>query len=134
MKKLPRYWIEYATSWQHVPMAYWVHRQPEGDQWYDSETFDPPAPCPEGKKGFRILCIESRGMVFQFSSHEQLDSCIQILSMKPLPSTRRLSAIRGGSYGPNGHWLSRLPANVKSVKGRLQVVSDLKCVKAAIGT
>jgi hypothetical protein len=105
-------------------MAYWVHVQKSSEPWYLATEFDPPAPKREGRLGYPVLCVESCGMTFRFTSREQLDACIKTLSTKPLPSTRRLAAQRGGA-GPNGHWLSRLPASVKSPKGRQQAVADL---------
>nr|AAK28600.1 hypothetical protein [uncultured bacterium] len=87
----------------------------------------PTRPEMDGKLGYPVLCIESCGMIFQFTSREQLDTCIKTLSTRPLPSSRRLAAIRGGA-GPNAHWLSRLPANVKSPKGRQQAIEDLSAV------
>ena len=104
-------------------MAYWVHVQKGKDPWYRATEFDPPAPEMEGKLGYPVLCVESCGMTFRFTSREQLDACINTLSTKPLPSSRRLALLRGGA-GPNSHWLSRLPANVKSPKGRQQAVAD----------
>lgn len=105
-------------------MAYWIHVQKSGESWYRATEFDPPAPEPEGRLGYRVLCVESCGMTFWFTSKEQLAACIKTLSTKPLPSTWRLARLRGGA-GPNGHWLSRLPASVKSSKGRQRVVADL---------
>jgi len=46
--------------------------------------------------------------------------------MVPLPTTRRLSALRGEALGPNSHWLSRLPASIKSPKARVRLVKVLK--------
>lgn len=127
MKKLPHFWIEYAADWRVAPMAYWAHVQKGEEPWYRATAFEPAAPSPDGKLGYPVLCVESCGMTFQFTSRAQLEACIKTLSSKPLPSTRRLTALRGGA-GPNGHWLSRLPANVKSPKGRQQAIADLTLV------
>jgi hypothetical protein len=125
MKKHLRSWIEHTDNWQSAPMAYWVHVQRGDAPWYLSTEFDPPAPEIEGKLGYAVLCVESCGMTFRFTSRAQLDACIKTLSTKPLPTAMRLAALRGGAAGPNGHWLSRLPASVKSPKGRQQAVADL---------
>jgi hypothetical protein len=106
-------------------MAYWVHVPKGTEDWMHATEFDPPAPKAHGKAGYPVLCVESCDMVFRFSSRAQLDICIKTLSTKPLPTTRNLTALRGGSYGPNGHWLSRLPASVKSTKGRQRAIADL---------
>jgi hypothetical protein len=109
-------------------MAYWVHVESGEEPWYQAKEYDPPAPQPDGKLGYRVLCVELRGMTFRFSSREQLDACIKVLSCKPLPSSKRLSALRGSGAGPNQHWLSRLPASIKSFKGRQQVIEGLRDV------
>lgn len=50
---------------------------------------------------------------------------MRVLAMNPLPTTRRLSALYGSGYGPNSHWLSRLPASVKNPKARLAALKVL---------
>ena len=109
-------------------MAYWVHIEQDGLAWYRAEAFAPPAPKPEGRAGFPVLCIESQGFVFRFTSKEQLAECIDVLGRKPLPTSRRLSARRGGGHGPNSHWLSRLPGHIKAPKARERAVADLQAV------
>jgi hypothetical protein len=132
MKKPPRSWIEHVDNWRSVPMAYWVHVQQGKEPWGRASEFDPPAPGRDGALGYAVLCVDSGGMTFRFSSRAQLDECIRTLSARPLPSSRRLAALRGGA-GPNGHWLSRLPASVKSPKGRERVVVDLGEVAKRLG-
>ncbi len=128
MRKLPKHWIEHISDWRSAPMAYWVHVQPEGQHWQDASEFNPPAPAPDGAKGYPLLCVESQGFVFAFSSAAQLAEAVRVLSLKPLPTTRRLAAARPGGHGPNSHWLSRLPASVKSPKARQRAVEDLSAV------
>jgi hypothetical protein len=131
MKKPPRFWIEHVADWKSVPMAFWVHIEKGDKPWYRATEFDPPAPKTEGRRGYPVLCVESCGMVFRFSSREQLEACIQTLAMKPLPSVKRLIALRYPGIGLNSHWLARLPASVKSPKGRQQAVADLSAVARA---
>ncbi len=131
MHELPKHWIEYRPDWRTEPMAYWVHIEQGNEPWRDARDFLPPAPKAEGRKGFPVLCVEVAGMTFRFSSRDQLLECIRVLALKPLPTTRRLSALRGSDFGPNGHWFSRLPGNVKSPKVRAQVV---RCLLAIAGT
>jgi hypothetical protein len=87
--------------------------------------------------------------VLAFSAPAQLDEAVRVLSMTPLPTTRRLSQARQAlspgaaatpratrerarvAHGPNSHWLSRLPAALKSTKGRLRVVAALRDARAA---
>lgn len=115
-------------------MAFWVHIEKEGATWRDSLEYDPPEPKPEGKKGFRILCVEFFDMVFRFSSRAQIDECIRVLQTKPLISSTRLTVLRGSKAGPNNHWLSRLPAHVKTPKNRELVVERLLKVVHEIGS
>ena len=130
MAKAARHWIEYTRDWRSEPMAYWVHREGDGSAWRAAESYDPPAPEPEGSNGYPVLCVESQGFVFRFSSAAQLAECVDILGRKPLPTSRRLSLMRGGGHGPNGHWLSRLPGHIKSPKVRQRAVEDLRSVIA----
>ena len=113
-------------------MAYWVHVEQGGAEWRSSESYCPPAPKPEGRKGYPVLCVESQGFVFRFSSAAQLAHCVDVLERKPLPTSRRLSAIRGSGYGPNTHWLSRLPGHIKSSRIRQRAVADIRSVIAAM--
>ncbi len=121
-----KHWLEYIDDWRDAPMAYWVH-VPEGNvtSWRDAEAYNPPAPHRVPNKGYPVTCIEFDGIVLQFSSEAQLSDCIRVLSLKPLPTAKRLSAIRGSGAGPNGHWLSRLPAKLKSPKVRERLVRAL---------
>lgn len=82
-----------------------------------------------------MLWVDLKECELQFSSPAQLEHCIQVLAAKPLPTTRQLSAKRGASVGPNGHWLSRLPARLKSPRRRERVVETLRSVYAqSVGT
>lgn len=132
MGKVARNWIEHARDWRDAPMAYWVHVQIGDIAWRTSESYDPPAPGHEGRNGYPVLCVESQGFVFRFSSAAQLAECIDVLARKPLPTSRRLCAARGRRDGPNGHWLSRLPGHIKSPRIRERVVKDLRSVVSAM--
>jgi hypothetical protein len=111
----------------------WVHIEREGEAWREAIEFSPPHPLRHGAKGFPVLCVESSGFVFRFSSNEQLAQCIRTLSRKPSPTTRQLCAARPGDAGPNGHWLSRLPAHIKSPKARGKVVQQLSLFVGQVG-
>lgn len=119
------YWVEYDDSWRNAPLAFWVHIEQDGKPWINSKEFKPEAPKAIPHRGFAIICVAVQGAVLHFSSVEQLAECIRILSLNPLPTTRRLSALRRTTLGPNRHWLSRLPAKLKSPKIRPSVVSAL---------
>jgi hypothetical protein len=62
----------------------------------------------------------------------QLDHVIDVLSRKPLPTSRQLSLRRGARFGPNGHWLSRLPAELKAPRKRAKLVQVLRAVRAQV--
>lgn len=122
-----RHWIEYVHDWRRETMAYWVHVERARPGQNDCPEFDPPAPRSVPHRGYPVLCVESQGMVFRFSSADQLAECVRVLSMKPLPTSSRLAALRAGAAGPgpNGHWLSRLPGRIKAPGKRRRVVDDL---------
>ena len=132
--KVARHWIEHVPDWRGEAMAYWVHIEQDASAWSRAESYTPPAPKPAGRAGFPVLCVESQGFVFRFSSKEQLAECIDVLGRKPLPTSRRLSALRGGGHGPNSHWLSRLPGHVKAPKARERAVADLHAVVQGMAT
>lgn len=134
MKHVARHWIEHTDDWRGEPMAYWVHVEADGAAWRAAMSYRPPAPTPEGRRGYPVLCVESQGFVFRFSSAAQLAECVDVLGRKPLPTSRRLSAMRGGGHGPNSHWLSRLPGRIKSPKIRQRAVEDLRSVISSMAT
>jgi hypothetical protein len=121
-----RFRFTFEPDWLTAPMAFWVHVQ-DPDQ---PGTYAPPAPCRVANRGFVFLFVEYGPHELVFSSPEQLSHCIAVLSTKPLPSTRTLSAKRGATQGPNSHWLSRLPAELKSPAARFLLVRHLKSVYA----
>jgi hypothetical protein len=120
--KLPCYWIEYVEDWRTEPMSYWTHVEQDGRPWLTAEAYSPAAPVRVHGKGFPVLCVEHGATVFRFASEAQIDEFLAIMSSLLLPTTLRLSQLRPGTAGPNSHWLSRLPAVVKSPKGRAGAV------------
>jgi hypothetical protein len=123
---MKKYRIEYSETWKNVPMAFWVHKEIDGQPWYDAKEFSPPAPIKDINGNYKIYNVEIDGFTFIFSSKEQIEECINILSKKLLPSTIELSKSRTENLGPNSHWLSRLPENVKNWKYRQKAVKYLK--------
>lgn len=132
MRKFPRFWIEHAPDWRNEPLAYWVHVEQGEGHWRVAMEYLPAAPQPDGKKGYRILCVEAGDIILRFSSDAQLAEFVRVLSQKPLPSSLRLSKQRGTSAGPNGHWLSRLPARLKAPKARGKLVAQLSVLAGRI--
>jgi hypothetical protein len=119
-----RFRFTFEPDWRDAPMAYWVHVQ-NPDQ---PGSYTPPAPARLSNSGFVFLRVEYGPHELVFSSPEQLEHCIAVLSTMPLPTTRSLSAKRGTCAGPNSHWLSRLPSEVKSPAARSLLVRHLKSV------
>jgi len=76
-----------------------------------------------------VLHVDAADVDLQFSSLAQLDHFIEVMVAKPLPTSRQLSRKRELSVGPNGHWLSRLPARLKAPKQRAKLVSKLQAVR-----
>jgi hypothetical protein len=94
--------------------------------------FEPQAPNATPHMGFRFLRFEFDKHELVFSSPSQLEHFIAVLNTKPLPTTRQLSAKRMTSAGPNGHWLSRLPAQLKAPKTRAKLVANLRWVQSVV--
>lgn len=121
----------FEEDWQNVPLALWVHVPVAGSR---GQLHEPPAPSRVPHKGFAILHVPFAEHDLVFSSPEQLDHFIGVLAMTPLPTSRQLSARRSPTSGPNGHWLSRLPAELKTPRARIKLVEVMKAVRAqAVG-
>lgn len=122
---MKKFWKEESENWRNSPVAYWVHIEQDGNPFYKSQEFDPPAPKKNLNGLYNIYNVEFNGYVFNFSSIHQYRHFIDIISQKILPRSIDLSKQRTGNYGPNGHWLSRLPAKTKSWKYRSALVEYL---------
>ena len=120
------------TFWKTPPisvMTYWVHRALDGESISRATRFEPPRPGPVGGKGWPVLLVEVDGVELVFTSLAELDTYVDVMSRKPLPSSRALS--RGFPMGPNSHWLSRLPKKAKTVKHRETAVKYLREIRGA---
>jgi hypothetical protein len=98
----------------------------------ECEEFVPPFPFKVVGKGFPYLKVTFLGNELEFASMLEVDHFREVLMQKNLPTTTSLSAIRGTDYGPNNHWLSRLPANLKSWVKREKLVAAMNKVKRDI--
>ena len=107
---MAKFWSEVGGDWRQAPMAYWV---PE----------EPPAPV---MGGYRWYFVKSQGFTFQFSSIPQIEHCREILGQKLLPTSQALSELVCPEAGPNRHWLSRLPPDLKKWSIRQRIVQDLE--------
>ena len=123
-----RFRFSYEPDWRDAPLAFWVH-VPVPDTPSD---FEPQAPNAIPHRGFPFLRFEFDQHELVFSSPAQLEHFIAVLNTQPLPTTRQLSAKRMTGVGPNGHWLSRLPAQIKAPKTRANLVAYLRWVQGAV--
>lgn len=121
---MKRYWIEYTPQWRPGPMSFWVHIHTNGRNWYQATTFEPPLPAAVPGKGYPHYYVEVDRFTFDFASLAELDACVAVLSQKHLPSTEKETQVRG--TGPNGHWLNRLPAEVRPWRYREKAVKYLQ--------
>ncbi len=118
------------TYWKKPPvsvMTYWVHQPVDAESLGRATLFEPPRPGPVGGEGWPVLMVEVDGVKLVFTSLAELDTYVDVMSRKPLPSTRVLS--RRFPMGPNSHWLSRLPKKAKSPKHRATAVKYLSEVR-----
>lgn len=129
VRKPARYRIEFVANWRHAPVAYWVHA------WSEQEARDTTLAAPPAEvrhRGYRCLWVEVPDAELCFTSEAQLAHCIEVLEQVPLPSTRRLAALRPGGMGPNSHWLSRLPARLKAPRARARLVLAPRSIPASV--
>ena len=122
-----KYHFSYQPDWRAAPAAFWVHRPVDG-----SDECDPPVPPAVPHKGFAFLHVEFDAVELWFSAPAQLDQVIDVLSRKPLPTSRALSSRCDPAAGPNGHWLSRLPARLKAPRNRMRLVETLKIIRGRV--
>lgn len=122
---IANYFFSYQPDWRTAPMAFWVHIAVPGP----AQAFNPPAPLCIPHKGYVFLHVEFEQYTLEFSTPAQIDHFIDILSAKPRPTSEQLSLRRGLPIGPNSHWLSRLPAKLKSPRKRAKLVQELRAIR-----
>ena len=122
MKKID---ITYSDSYPETPMTFWVHHKIDRYREFDINNFAPPLSSIIGGKGYPLLYIQYLDTDLVFSSVAEIEHAIDILGAKNLPTTTSLSLKRNASVGPNGHWLSRLPARLKPWKKREKLLPYL---------
>lgn len=115
---MSRWRIDYESNYRISPVSFWVHRHKNHEIWAKATRFEPPLPLPIMGKGFPRLIIDAFGNELEFASIEEAEHCRQVLAQKNLPSSRQLSSLRHPSMGPNSHWLSRFPTELKSWRKR----------------
>ncbi len=122
---MPRWRIEFGENYRSSPVSFWVHQHLDHEVWTESTRFEPPLPKAIVGKGFPRLIIDAFGTELEFASIEEVEHCRQVLSQKNMPTSRQLASQRQTSMGPNSHWLSRLPADLKSWRKREKLLPKL---------
>ena len=119
---MKRWRIEFTEKYQPGPMSFWVHLPVDNAVWYGATQYEPPLPQAIPGKGFPVLYVNVFGVELQFASPEEVGHFLTILSQKNMPTSLRLTQQRGADYGPNNHWLSRLPAKLKPWRRRQRFI------------
>ena len=123
-----RYHFAFHPDWRAAPLAYWVHVPVAGSL----TEYVPAAPVQVPHQGVAFLHVEVGDVTLDFSALAQLDHFIDVMQRKPLPTSRQLSSLRGPDVGPNGHWLSRLPAKLKAPRERIKLVRALQAIREQV--
>ena len=134
MVHMKKWRIEYSDAFKPSPLSFWVHRNLDGESWLRATRYEPGLPKPVPARGFPILIVDVAGVELRFSSVEEVEHFLAVVGQKNMPTPSRLSRQRHTSHGPNAHWLSRLPAELKPWRKREKLVpivqSALKELKA----
>lgn len=105
-----------------VPFSFWVHKHVDHEIWSYAKEFKPPLtkaiPC----KGYPLLIVNAFGIELEFASVAEVEHFLAVISEKNMPTTQQLSRQRTDNYGPNRHWLSRLPSSLKPWSKREQII------------
>ncbi|WP_372368904.1 hypothetical protein [Candidatus Uabimicrobium sp. HlEnr_7] len=112
--------IQFQEKYTGSPLTYWVHKA------IGNSKYEPPLPKPVAGKGFAVLIVEIAEIELFFSSVNEVDHFLEVISQKNMPTSMQLSKIRGASYGPNKHWLSRLPGKIKPWRKRQRLIKILE--------
>ena len=112
--------MEFNKEYLATPVSYWAHKD------LDGEYHDPPLPRAIPHKGFPLLTIETQGIELQFASIPEIEQFLAVISQKNMPTTNQLARARGLAYGANGHWLSRLPKELKPWSKRERLIPLIK--------
>ncbi|MGH1429007.1 MAG: hypothetical protein ACRBEE_13790 [Arenicella sp.] len=126
---MTKYWKEYSKEYVISPVSTEVHRPIDSDVWLTATEYDPPLPKAEVGKGFTLYFVEIKGWVLQFSSLNEIEHCITVLSNRNLPTTYELSQKSWCKGYQHSHWLTKFPGALKSVRNRMQIVKLLNKVK-----
>lgn len=129
--------IEFSHHYKPSPLSFWVHRHLDSDVWQQASQFEPGLPQAVPLKGYPVLWVDALGIELRFSSIAEVEHFLEVIRLKNMPTPLQLSQRRDAPYGPNGHWLSRLPAKLKPYRKREKIIpiveEGLKQLKALYG-
>jgi len=129
---MAKYWIDYSDSFSPSPLSFWVHKPLDAEVWSDAVEFEPPMSSKVIDKGFPEFKIEHKRHILVFSSLDEIEHCINVLSKKVLPTTNELANSSWMEGYQHLHWLTKWPGDIKSYKDRIAIVKlleKLKCLK-----
>ena len=118
--------IEYAGTYRSSPLSFWVHRHLDSEVWHLATEYEPSLPKAVPAKGYPVLFVDALGVELQFSSIDEVEHFIAVISRKNMPTPLQLTQQRNADYGPNAHWLSRLPAKLKPWSKREKILPILQ--------
>lgn len=78
-----------------------------------SKTFNPPLPKSIPCKGYPYLIVDALGTELEFSSVAEAEHVYNVLSKRNMPTSKQLCIKSGNKSGPNSHWLSQMPCQLK---------------------
>ena len=113
---MKKYAFTFNETYNRTPISFWVHKHLDDPVWMNATVFEPPLPKPVPGQGYAMLKINALGTDLFFASPEELEHFIDVIGKKHMPTSYQLSRLRSDSYGPNRHWLSRLPGHLKPYK------------------
>jgi hypothetical protein len=126
---MAKYWIDYSESFSSSPLSFWVHKPVDSEIWNDATKFEPSMPSKVMGKGFPEFKIEHKGHILEFSSIDEIEHCIDVLSNKVLPTTNELAHGSWVEGYQHLHWLTKWPGDIKSYEDRMAIVKLLGKLK-----
>ncbi len=114
--------IIYNLEYQPSPLSFWVHVGCDNEIWINETQYEPVLPKAIFAKGFPVLVVDALGHELQFNSIQEVEHFLEVVKQKHMPTSTQLASKKIKSKGPNSHWLSRLPAKLKSWRNRQKYI------------
>ncbi len=123
--------IEYNPEYTETPLSFWVHKHLDHEVWIYANEFEPALPKAIACKGYPMLIVSMLGVELKFASVAEVEHFLTVISQKNMPTTQHLTRKRSSHFGPNRHWLSRLPSAIKpwTKRGRIIPVVEKALVE-----